>query len=266
MTTPTIEIGDFTTEDKATGTGVFDVMMRSVKEHMVDEYTKGRIKGPEYSTVYLGALQATMSQGLEFLLNKDKITAELALLEVQRQIAEIEKDKALTEKQLIEAQVAKINVEIEVAELQKGQITAETARIGAQTALLEKQALNAVKEGAVLDAQACKLKGEFDLIMAQIPKVAAEVELLTQKKATEQAQINGSGVDADSVVGRQIQLYGAQADGFQRDAEQKAAKLMIDTWNVRRTTDEGTSANTQNKLDDTTIGAFVNKLRAGVGA
>jgi len=41
----------------------------------------------------------------------------------------------------------------------------------------------------------------------------------------------------------------------------------VDTWNVRRTTDEtGTSANAANKLTDTDIGAVITKLLTGVGA
>ena len=120
-----ITIQDFTTEDLA-GTGAFDVMMRGLKGHLVAEFQAGRIKGPEYATVYLGSLQSTMDRALEFLMGKDKLTLELAILEIEKQKAEIEKDKALAEKQLIEAQVQKIGVEIELAELEKDKIAADS--------------------------------------------------------------------------------------------------------------------------------------------
>jgi hypothetical protein len=51
-----------------------------------------------------------------------------------------------------------------------------------------------------------------------------------------------------------------------RDAEQKAAKVLVDTWTVRRTTDEGTSANTTNQLSDAHVGRVIGKLLSGVGA
>jgi hypothetical protein len=73
-------------------------------------------------------------------------------------------------------------------------------------------------------------------------------------------------VDADSVVGKQRLVYAAQTSGFTRDAEQKAAKVMVDSWNVRRTTDEATSANGTNNLDDGSVGRAVSKLLAGVAA
>lgn len=132
--------------------------------------------------------------------------------------------------------------------------------------LLTQQLANAVLEGAVLTAQECKLRAEFDLIQSQTLKSEQELALLAQKTATERAQTTALGVDADSVVGRQKALYQAQTTGFTRDAEQKAAKLLIDTWSVRRTTDEATVADGTNLLNDATIGRAVDKLLDGVGA
>jgi hypothetical protein len=83
---------------------------------------------------------------------------------------------------------------------------------------------------------------------------------------TEQAQVTALGVDENSVIGKQKALYTAQTNGFARDAEQKAAKLMSDTWAVRRTTDEATVADATNVLHDVAIGRAINKMLAGVGA
>jgi hypothetical protein len=68
------------------------------------------------------------------------------------------------------------------------------------------------------------------------------------------------------VIGKQITLYQAQADGFKRDAEQKAAKIMVESWNARRATDEATVADGTNKLADAYIGQAITKLLAGAGA
>ena len=261
-----ITMEDLTQESKATGTGVFDVLMRAVKEHVVDEYTQGRIQGTEYSTVYLGALQGTLNSSLEFLLKKDETALRLQILEVELEKIQIEKEKAEAERDLIQAQILKVNAEISLLAQQELQTIAETARVEAQTALIDQQTTNATKEYEVLDATVCKLQAEFDLLVAQVPKVEAETGLLAQKKVTETAQTNGSGVADVSVIGRQMTLYKNQAEGFIRDAEQKAAKIMADTWNVRRTTDEGTSANTTNKLDDSSVGRAMTKLLDGVNA
>jgi hypothetical protein len=111
------------------------------------------------------------------------------------------------------------------------------------------------------------LRAEFDVLMETKLKTAQETLLLAQKVATEKAQITAMGVDDNSVVGRQKLLYSAQSDGFKRDAEQKAAKVMVDTWNVRRTTDpDSAAADSTNKLGDIFVGQAVSKLLNGVGA
>lgn len=213
------------------GSGVFDVLMRTTKAHLEAEFAKGRIKGPEYSTVYLGSLTQVLQTAVGFLLAREKTDLEAQLLT---------KQIALADAQLIQ--------------LQK------------QTLLIEQQTRNAVTENTVLVAQECKLRAEFDHIMANVTRVGKESELLTQKIATERAQVLPTGVDPDSIVGRQKGLYLAQTNGFTRDAEQKAAKLMADTWNVRRTTDEATQANGTNMLDDTAVGRAINRMLTGVGA
>lgn len=199
------------------GTGVFDVLMKAAGAHLEAEFSKNRIKGTEYSEVYLGSMTQVLQTATQFLLTKQKADLEAQLLEKQ-------------------------------------------------IALVEQQRLNAVVENTVLVAQECKLRAEYDLTMANITRTNEEVALLTQKVATERAQTTALGVDADSVVGRQKSLYQAQTDGFKRDAEQKAAKVMIDTWNVRRTTDEATVADATNKLNDLNVGKAVQKLLDGVGA
>lgn len=152
------------------------------------------------------------------------------------------------------------------ATLQAEKTKAEIALIDSQRALVEQQTLNAQIEHTVLVAQECKLRAEYDATMEQKLRAAAETTLLNQKLVTERAQTQAVGVEADSVVGRQKKLYEAQTTGFTRDAEQKAADLMIRTWATRRTTDEATAANATNMLDDSAVGRAVTKLLNGIGA
>lgn len=225
----TITVAQLTSETLA-GTGTFDVLMRAGKAHLTEEFEKGRIKGPDYATVYLGMMTQVLDKAMEFLLTKDKVANELLL---------------------IEAQIAKINADILVSEKEKLKIEAEIERIN--------------EEVLLVNAQKCLAQAQFDVAMANLPKVAAEVALLNQKKLTETAQTSNANVDTNSVIGRQNNLYTQQASGFIRDAEQKAAQLMISTWNVRATTDEGTLTSPAG-LDDAQILRAVTKLLTGVGA
>lgn len=219
------------TSGTVTGTGIFDRLMQATKAHLEAEYAKGRIKGPEYATVYLGALDNVMANAMQFLLQKTAIGLQADLLAQQILLAQVEVVKA-----------------------------------NAIVRLTEQQIANAVIEGTVLVAQECKLRAEYDLTMATKLKVTAENALLVQKLATEKAQILALGVDDNSVIGKQKTLYTAQANGFTRDAEQKTAQLLISTWNSRRMTDEGTVADGVNMLNDATVGRAVNKVLGGIGA
>ncbi len=150
----TIEIADVTT-GYTDGDGVFDTLMQAVNSHLKQEYEEGRIKGSDYSTVYLSSMQSVLQQAITFILQKQKAA--------------------------IEADIAEAN----------------------------------------------------------ILKTTAEIALLEAKKATEQAQILDT-VDGNPViglVGKQKSLYEKQADGFDRDAEVKALKILVDLYSVAKSSD-----------------------------
>jgi len=95
-------------------------------------------------------------------------------------------------------------------------------------------------------------------------KTDAEVNLLVQKKETELAQVSdtvATGTVA-GVIGKQKGLFQKQTDGFDRDAEQKLAKIMVDTWSVRQTTD-GALANPAG-IDDAAIANVLAKAKQGI--
>jgi hypothetical protein len=84
-----------------------------------------------------------------------------------------------------------------------------------------------------------KADKEAELTDKQIEKTDAEICLLEAKCATEQAQIvdTVNGVPVVGLVGKQKNLYQKQADGFDRDAEQKALKLLVDMYSVAKSAD-----------------------------
>ena len=274
-----IELKDLT-EAAVAGTGVFDVLMRAARSHLEEEFTRNRIKGPEYANVYLGSIEPVLVQSVEFLLNKDKAKyeaeliaaqireseAKILLVEAQTELTKQQKLNAENEWLLLAEQKAKMIAETALILQQKDNLEATLPQILEQTALITQQRLNAITEELIMHKQMCKLDAEYDLIMGQINKTVTESGLLAQKIQTEKAQTTGAGTTEDSVIGKQKNLYQAQADGFKRNAEQSAAKLMIDSWNTRRITDEGTVADSVNQLNDTSVGRTVSKLLSGIDA
>ena len=185
---------------------------------------------------------------------------------IEGEIAELEKVKSVAQTAQLQSQTAlitaqKLGTDAEALLTAQKKLNAIT-----EAALTTQKTLNAVTEETVLSAQECKLRAEFDVLVKTLDKMSTEILLLNQKKVTETAQTNGAGITPDSVIGKQTLLYGNQAAAFLRDAEQKAAGIMTDVWNVSRTTDEGTPRDTDNKLTDVNIGAVVTKLMDGVGA
>jgi len=77
---------DLLTDGLMDGTGVFDILIKTVKLHLMEEYDAGRISGKEYSTVYLGALSAVLQQSIQYIVNHQqtiKTTTEIGLLRQQ---------------------------------------------------------------------------------------------------------------------------------------------------------------------------------------
>lgn len=259
-----IQIADLT-EGYVSGNGLFDILMRTVKAHLDEEFKNNRIKGSEFSTVYLGALTTVMEQASQFLLSREKANLEQELLAQQVLLAEAELAKANAQIQLVQQQVLNAQAELAIIQANASKVDAEVLLLGAQKLKVEQDTSNAVIEGANLVKQGCLLDAQYDLTLENKLKTAAESTLLAQKLVTERAQTVSSGVDDNSIVGRQRLLYKAQADGFKRDAEQKASRIMTEAWQVRMSANpELTTANADNKLGDSYIGQVITKMINGL--
>lgn len=96
-------------------------------------------------------------------------------------------------------------------------------------------------------------------------KTTAEISLLEQKRESELAQVSDSvstGTVA-GVLGIQKELFAKQRDGFDRDAEQKLAKIVLDTWSMRQTTDGNQVTDTAG-IDNPEIKKVVDKAKRGI--
>ena len=269
------------------GNGVFDVLMRTVNAHLQKEWTANRLKGTEYSTVYLGALESTMNTSLQFLLAKDKLNAELAILEQQLVNLKVEEINAtkqglLLDKQLddlVAATALKIqqkanlvdelltnaqqrsNLATEQARIaaQTSQINTQTSQIAAQTAQINAETQNVPKQGALIDAQKdvqVQQRLNLEAQKLNIPKEGALVD--AQRALTDQKLL--TEIDAHLTATAQRSVLTAQATGFANDAKQKAAEIMIKGFSVVSTTNDLT------QIQSADYGVSTTKVKAALDA
>lgn len=141
--------------------------------------------------------------------------------------------------------------------VQRDSIYLNNLLIQSQIELAEKQLEKADKEMEMLDKQ-------IELIEAQIISQEANNALIAQKVKTEKSQIQDI-VDGEVVVGvtgAQTALYKQQKEGFIRDAEQKALKIISDTWITRVTVDDATPLPAG--FNTEAVDAFTRKVADGV--
>jgi hypothetical protein len=227
-----IKNSDITTGELE-GDGSFDVFMRSVNRHLLEEYSKNRIKGTDYSNVYLGAMQAVLAQAMQFQLQKQAADKQADLVDKQIDMIDVQIIGELKNNELKDKQMLKMDQEILVLEQQVLKSKQDVLVAEQQVLVMKQQVLKSA-------AEVINLGHQGNVLIQTVGKVEAEKFLLTEKKWSEQAQrldvVNNQPVAG--VIKTQKELYIKQMDGFDRKAEQTAAKMMIDTWNVRRTTND----------------------------
>lgn len=270
VTTDPLDISDLT-ETQMVGAGVLDKMLQTMRVHLSDQFEKERIRGPEYATVYLGAFQATLDAAINFLLAKQKQGLELKLLEGQAALVQAQEDQ-------IRAEMQKIPLEMDQIVAQTNQIIKQTELADKQIELADKQIAQADKQLELMDKQLAQADKQLELTEAQIQVQLKQVELMEeqlvqaraqteyyeQRTITERAQTQAGVAAPTSVIGTQVTLMNKQADGYDRNAEQQAAQIWANTWNVRRQTDEDTVADSTNRLDDASLGKVMNKMAQGI--
>ena len=106
------------------GTGVFDKLMNTVNLYLNDQYTSGRLKGPDYANVLLGSIQSIIAQSMSYTL--------------QEKVQEAQVDKINSDKEIAEAQSAK-DLLLKDAELALKQ---------SQKAMMDQQKLTEVQQTA----------------------------------------------------------------------------------------------------------------------
>ena len=137
--------------------------------------------------------------------------------------------------------------------------------------------LNAAVGFLTQDAQLAmaqeKLKYELQLLDAQVKLADKELALKEKQVALAEAQLKAAeaqykdtvdGQPVGGVLGKQMKVYDAQAKGFKDNALQAATKIMVDTWNIRRQTDESLQTTDDSKLYDGNIGNAIAEMFGSV--
>lgn len=283
------------TGGEVTGGGLFDELMRTTKAHLQEELTSGRITNQNYATVYLGGLQANLQAAIQFLLEYE-INNQKALLlqeqvkqetkrnellnlqitkqQVDNDTAQYQLDSILPEQlatqveqtKLVTQQIAQSTAEEELTDAKKVQVTTESAAkvllLGKQEDLLNKQILTETANTTTPTAGLTKVQHD---------KMLKEIEVLNQKKVTELAQTEGTvsldtngKITAGGLLAHEMHLKQVQADSFKRDAEQKAAKVLTDTFAMVYATSPDNYKPTEWHLGGAAGQEVMNKLYAGI--
>ena len=234
------------------GSGVFDELMRTIKSHVHEELSTGRITEKAYSEVYLGALQFALNSATSYALAYEKANKELAVLD--EQIKQNQKQNELLELQkeqlsianatakynldvMLPAQLLQLKKQTELVVEQVNQATAQTAQITAQIALTKKQ--QDLVDEQIRDAKDKHTNPTGGLNKAQYDKLMAEKVIADQKLITEKAQTSSSinGTAVGGLIGQEMTLKKNQGDSFLRNAEIQVAKLYSDAFSVMYSTD-----------------------------
>ena len=112
------------------GTGIFDVIMKSVNIHIVDQFDQGRITAQDYATVYVSALQFALAESSKFLLEKERAGLEADLL-AEKIATEVKGNQAGG---IVDKEIAKIEAETTLTNTRNAEQLAATIRQDAESA------------------------------------------------------------------------------------------------------------------------------------
>ena len=135
---------------------------------------------------------------------------------------------------------------------QDAQLAMAKEKLAYELQLLDAQVNLANKELAIKDK---------DLALKEKQVALAEAQL---KAAEAQYKDTVDGQPIGGVLGKQMKVYDAQAKGFKDNALQAATKIMVDTWNIRRQTEESLQTTADSKLYDGNIGNAIAEMFSSV--
>jgi hypothetical protein len=226
------------------GTGVFDKLMESINGQIETQYLSNRITGSDYATVYLGSLQAALSQSIQFTMQEelteaqvDGVIADNALKAKQLEIVQQEllaktfevasilplqrdkltKDIDVTERSMIEQESTGVKQRLSI---DKDIDIKERQTVIAEDKLTD-DLLTSDKQRVLLDTEEEAKQFEVDNILpTQLEKLNEEVDLLQ----TQDAEIQLDGVKKRLLMDEELQTAGLQQILLETEEEIKTAQ------------------------------------------
>ena len=240
-----VDIADLT-HASVEGNGVFDVLMRAVNAHLQKEWSANRLKGTEYSTVYLGALESTMNASLQFLLARDKTNAELDILKQQLVNLKVDEANAIKQGVVLTNQAAQIAAQTSLTTKQELQVVAETLNVPKQGQLIDANRLNTEAQTIIANTQSAQ-----DLLnkRAQVVSMGKDDEVKTKQALQIAAQTLLVGKQELQVIAETLNVpkQGALIDA-QKDVQvQQKLNLEAQKLNIPK---EGLLVDAQKALTD----------------
>lgn len=253
---PRIENKDLT-EVSLDGSGVFDLLMRSYKAHLKQEYDSHRITGNEYTKAYIALTESAMSQSVQFLVSRDAAYWQSATAQMQALTAR-------TQAQIAMMQLATAKFEALTSKASYG-LTKMKIATEDQAYCTAKFNLDVLlpKQGNLLDAQIAQQEAQTDTAVFTLGQILPQQKLLlveqTEVQRAQTLDTRADGANIVGAVGKQKDLYNQQITSYQRDAEVKAAKLFTDAWITQKTMDEALAA--PNGFTNTSIDTILTALK-----
>lgn len=229
--------------DTDLGTGAFDVLIQSVLRHIKKEYTEGRITGPDYANVYLGSMQATLSEAVKFLLQEQQagLQADLIAEQVTSEQKNNEPGGLIDlEKQKLQAQIDLIIAQTSETGAKEALTDAQTSKVGSEElhnrflaiGKLDKELGFNVTYDVTGTISAITTSND-GLIDEQIIKAQEEVDLLQSRDLEQIAATARQTAESD----QKIKLMKQQTLGFSSDTKLKALKQAFEGYGIAATTD-----------------------------
>ena len=193
---------DYLTTAVVEGSGVFDKLMTAGLAHIKAEYDANRIRGTDYATAYLGIIQSSMQNAVNFAVAWDKASLEKAVLAAN--LANVLKQNDLLEAQIVSAGYQDILVQ---AETEVANAKVISAGIGdqlteAQTDLVNTQITSAGISDLLTRAQT-------SLVDTQIASAVLTDALTSAKTELTEAQTVSAAI-SDLLVESQTELADTQ--------------------------------------------------------
>ena len=242
---PAALTNDMLTTKMVDGTGTFDIIMKSISNHLKDEFEKNRITGEQYTKAYIELVAHSLNGAIQYLTTKDTAYWQAVSAQYQAKIAQAKLVQSRVELETAKAQLAVARLEAANQEatyaLTKMKLSTEDVTYCTAQYNLEN----------ILPAQKLMLESQKKLVDEQMEAARAQ----THNNRTDGTTVNGS-------IGKQKELYAQQIISYQRDAETKATKLWTDAWITQKTIDEGLLP--PNQFANAQLDIILNRLRANL--